>query len=169
MANISKIITPDGTSYDIRDAYKSGIYTVKGTQNAKTGSWTGSIDVDALYDGLTIAYYLPYDGNGNATLNLTLKGGGTTGAVNCYYNNSRLNTQYPAGSTIVMTYWSVGSVSISGTEITDNRWCANADYYVADTMNSRSLNIYNTIEGSSDPEAFADDLIRSFRLNARTV
>ena len=40
---------------------------------------------------------------------------------------------------------------------------------MTDTMNSRSLNVYNTIDGSSDPEAFADGLVRSFRLNARTV
>ena len=40
---------------------------------------------------------------------------------------------------------------------------------MTDTMNSRSLNVYNTIDGSADPEAFADGLIRSFRLNARTV
>ena len=38
-----------------------------------------------------------------------------------------------------------------------------------DTMNSRSLNVYNTIDGSGDPEAFADGLIRSFKLNARTI
>lgn len=40
---------------------------------------------------------------------------------------------------------------------------------MTETMNSRSLNVYNTIEGSGDPEAFADGLIRSFRLKARTV
>jgi len=40
---------------------------------------------------------------------------------------------------------------------------------MTETMNSRSLNNYITIDGSSDPEAFADDLIRSFRLNARTT
>ena len=40
---------------------------------------------------------------------------------------------------------------------------------MTDTMNSRSLNNYITIDGASDPEAFADGLIRSFRLNARTV
>ena len=40
---------------------------------------------------------------------------------------------------------------------------------MTDTMNSRSLNNYITIDGSNDPEAFADGLIRSFRLNARTV
>ena len=36
-------------------------------------------------------------------------------------------------------------------------------------MNSRSLNNYINIDGSADPEAFPDGLIRSFRLNARTV
>ena len=40
---------------------------------------------------------------------------------------------------------------------------------MTESMNSRTLNVYNTIDGSSDPEAFADGLIRSFRLNARTV
>ena len=37
------------------------------------------------------------------------------------------------------------------------------------TMNSRSLNNYITVDGSADPEAFADGLIRGFRLNARTI
>ena len=40
---------------------------------------------------------------------------------------------------------------------------------MTDSMNSRSLNVYNSIDGSEDPEAFADSLIRSFRLNARTI
>ena len=40
---------------------------------------------------------------------------------------------------------------------------------MTESMNSRSLNVYNTIEGSGDPEAFADGLIRSFKLNARTI
>ena len=40
---------------------------------------------------------------------------------------------------------------------------------MTEAMNSRSLNNYITIDGSADPEGFADDLIRSFRLNARTV
>ena len=31
MANISRITTPDGISYDLRDAKKTGIYPVKGT------------------------------------------------------------------------------------------------------------------------------------------
>lgn len=40
---------------------------------------------------------------------------------------------------------------------------------MTDTMNSRSLNNYITVDGASDPSAFADELIRSFKLNARTV
>lgn len=40
---------------------------------------------------------------------------------------------------------------------------------MTESMNSRALNNYITIDGSSDPEAFADGLINSFRLNARTV
>jgi hypothetical protein len=40
---------------------------------------------------------------------------------------------------------------------------------MTETMNSRSLNVYNTIDGTANPEAFANDLIRSFTLNARTV
>lgn len=40
---------------------------------------------------------------------------------------------------------------------------------MTDTMNSRALNNYITVDGAADPEAFADGLIRSFRLNARTL
>ena len=114
------------------DKYKSdnlaGIYAVKGTQTDTTGTWLGSIDAPALYDGMTIAYYLPRTGSGNATLNLTLSDGTQTGPVNCYYNStSRLTTQYGAGSTIILTYWSAGSISVNGTATTDDRW-TRADY-----------------------------------------
>jgi len=40
---------------------------------------------------------------------------------------------------------------------------------MTETMNSRSLNNYITVDGAADPELFADELINSFRLNARTV
>ena len=106
---------------------KYGIYPVKGTQTAATGTWTGNINVPALYDGLTIAYYLPYDGSGNATLNLTLSDGTTTGAINCYYTgNDRLSTQYEAGHVIIFTYQSAGSIKINGVDTTDNRWITNS-------------------------------------------
>ncbi len=124
MGYIDKIKLPDNKTYDI----KHTIIPVIGTQTAATGSWTGEIDIDSLYDGLTIAYFLPYAGSGNATLNLTLKDGTTTGAINCYYNSGRLTTHYAKGSNIIMTYWSAGSIKIDGTATTDNRWVAQADY-----------------------------------------
>ncbi len=40
---------------------------------------------------------------------------------------------------------------------------------MTDAMNSRSMNNYITVDGATDPSAFADELIRGFRLNARTV
>lgn len=110
----------------------SGICNVIGTQTEMTSAWTGELHgVSALYDGLIINYYLPYNSltGTYVTLNLTLDSGTTTGAVNCYYGNTtRLATQYSNGSNIIMTYWSAGSISINGTATTDNRWIANADY-----------------------------------------
>lgn len=46
---------------------------------------------------------------------------------------------------------------------------ANRINAMTDTMNSRAMNNYITVDGAADPNAFADELIRSFRLNARTV
>lgn len=103
-------------------------YTVVGTQTAATGAWTGNIDAPALYDGMRILYYLPYAGSGNATLNLTLSNGITTGAINCYYNTGRLTTHYGAGQNFPMTYWSAGSIKINGTATTDDRWIIDAQY-----------------------------------------
>lgn len=101
-----------------------GIYAVKGTQSASTSVWTGNIDVSELYNGLTIAYYLPYSSTTTpVTLNLTLTNGSTTGAVNCYVNGTtRITNQYAAGSVITLTYWSAGSIGVNGTATTDNRW-----------------------------------------------
>lgn len=36
-------------------------------------------------------------------------------------------------------------------------------------MNSRTMNNYITVDGSEDPQLFADKLVRSMRLNARTI
>lgn len=145
MANIiSKIKTPDNTEYSLKDSYKSGIYTVIGTQTAATGTWTGALHgVSALYDGLTIMYYLPQAGSGNATLNLTLDDGTTTGAVNCYYSSGRLTTHYGKGCNIVMTYWSAGSIKVDGTATTDNRWIANANYTDGNSIAYVVTNYYN--------------------------
>ena len=102
----------------------TGIYAVKGMQTAKTNVWTGAIEgVNELFDGLTIAYYLPYDGTtSDATLDLTLANGDSTGPINVYYTAAtRATDQYKAGSTIILTYWSAGSIKVGGTATTDAR------------------------------------------------
>ena len=49
MADISKIKLPNGSEYDLKDASKVGVYIVKGTQTKSTASWTGNINIPALY------------------------------------------------------------------------------------------------------------------------
>ena len=143
MADLSKITLPNGTTVALKDAKKSGVYTVIGTQTQTTGAWTGDIDVNALYAGLTIAYFLPYSGSGSALLNLTLSDGTTTGAKACYYNNTAITTQFPAGATILMTYWPAGSISVSGTPTAEDRWVAIANYDT-NTDTWRNLTVNNT-------------------------
>ena len=124
MADLSKIKLPDNTIYDIRDANKSGCYTVIGTQTESTSAWTGSIPIPHLYTGLSIDYYLPCDSaSSGLTLNLTLSDGATTGGTQCYINPDTVATsQCKAGQVIHMTYYSAGSISINGSTIASNRW-----------------------------------------------
>ena len=146
--NFLSKITPLGsnTTYAIKDSIAQE--TIIGTQTAATGSWTGKSNyINALYDGLTIRYYLPYEGSGNATLNLTLADGTTTGAINCYYNSGRLTTHFGRGSIIHLTYFSAGSIKINGTATTDNRWIANANYDSNDV--NRSTITYPRIQTGS--------------------
>lgn len=151
MADVSQIKLPNNTTYNVKDAYKSGVYTVIGTQTEATGSWTGALHgVSALYSGLTIMYYLPWAGSGNATLNLTLDDGTTTGAVNCYYNTGRLTTHYGKGCNIVMTYWKAGDIKIDGTATTDNRWIANANYIDGNDQAYQIRDYYNRFKAGSN-------------------
>lgn len=107
----------------------SGIYPVIGTQTTTTASWTGAIEgVTELFDGLTIAYYLPRTSANNVTLTLTLADGTDTAAIPVYYSGtSRMTTHYGPGSTIILTYWSAGSISVNGAPTTENRW-THSDY-----------------------------------------
>lgn len=90
---------------DIADtALSQGVEYIVGTQTATTASWTGVTADSALVAGKTIAYKLPQTSGSNATLNLTLSTGATTGAKAVYYNTTRVSTQYPANSIIHMTY-----------------------------------------------------------------
>ena len=104
----------------------TGIYPVVGTQSSATNNWAGEITgVSSLFDGLTIAYYLPYDGTSSAaTLQLHfLDVQEYSNNIPIYYTStSTLTNQYKAGSVIILTYWSAGSISISGTATTAARW-----------------------------------------------
>lgn len=120
MADISSITLPSGSAYDIKDAVR-GVEFIVGTQTAATGSWTGVTNRAALFNGMQIKYFLPYAGSGAATLNLTLSGGGTTGAKPIYrYGTTTLTTHYTANSIIGLTY----STKAVGT----GAWYADADY-----------------------------------------
>ena len=78
---------------------------IVGTQTAITGAWTGVAGFAELRDGQQITYWLPYNASGNATLALTLSGGGVTEAIPCYYGGlTRVTTQYSAGSILHLTY-----------------------------------------------------------------
>ena len=123
MPFLSRIKLPSNSEYDL----KGTVHTVKGTQTTNTAAWTGALNVTELIDGTTIAYYLPRTSSSNATLKLTLNGGTETDAIPVYFQGStRMGTQYPAGSIILLTYYSAGSISIGGTATSDNRWIANS-------------------------------------------
>lgn len=112
---------------EVANALDASTDVIVGTQTDVTGSWTGVAKFSELKDGQRIAYWLPYNGSGNATLNLTLSTGSTTGAKNCYYSGtSRITTQYPAGNVIHLTYRE--SVSIAGSSTKYTGWWADANY-----------------------------------------
>jgi hypothetical protein len=141
----------------------TGFISVIGTQTESTASWTGTLPIPQLYDGLTIAYHLPYTSASNATLNLTLSNGTTTGPINCYFNaNTRLGTQYGAGSTIILTYWGAGAISINGTATTEASW-RHCDYNTntnvtqnrISTNSNRPILLSNYAVGSTSTSAAA--------------
>ena len=143
MAFIKEIQTPDNNKHQI----KNTIIPVIGTQTSSTSSWTGNIDLPSLYDGLTIAYFLPYDSVSgiSVSLKLTLSDGSQTSAIACYISSSRLGTQYSKGTNIIMTYWSKGSINIDGTATTNDRWIAHADYNTdVDTNTWRNIQVNGT-------------------------
>lgn len=49
-----------------------------------------------------------------------------------YTASTRAGTHYGAGSTIILTYWSAGSISINGTPTEQDRW-TRGDYSVSNT------------------------------------
>ena len=94
--------------YDIRDATKRDFY-VKGTQTSATNAWTGTLaSVDALFEGLSIDYWLPHPTTGEVTLDLELKDRTHTGPVFCYYSGTtRLRNHIPANNVCTLVYQTV--------------------------------------------------------------
>lgn len=142
---------PEDLQTDINLALSQSVEYIIGTQTATTGSWAGrSSTLTELKDGTQIRYWLPYAGSGNATLNLTLKDGSTTGAINVYRQGgsasssgvvsaNRVTTHYPAGSSISMTYGvnRVVSAVYSGTTYTGTftGWFVDGAYDSGNTYN----------------------------------
>lgn len=123
----NKATTAQNAANELQSKLDISLDVIVGTQTAVTGSWTGVAKFLSLTDGQQIVYWLPYAGSGNATLNLTLSDGSTTGAKNCYYGGTtRITTHYPAGSTIRLTYRE--SVSIAGSSTKYTGWWADANY-----------------------------------------
>ena len=114
------------TPEDLDRAIRIAAPLINGTQAASTSVWTGNAPFSSLVDGQQISFKLPYASTSTAvTLNLSLAGGGVTGAVNCYYGGTtRLTTHYGQGSVIRLTYFSsnlIGSTSYAG-------WWADGNY-----------------------------------------
>lgn len=138
MADITQIQV-GSTTYDIRDG-KHTIFIVKGTQTASTNAFKGDLpDIDELYEGLMIQYWLPFAGtSSSATLNLTLKNGVETGAIPMYVSGtSRITTHQVANSYMIYVYH---TITISGTEYT-GWWAQRA--YDSNTTYSAFANLYH--------------------------
>ncbi|MBR3109030.1 MAG: hypothetical protein IKH30_17870 [Clostridia bacterium] len=92
--------------FTIADLSDATAEVVVGTQAASTNAWTGNASFTELRDGQTILYWLPFAGtSSNATLNLTLGNGTTTGAVPVYINGTtRCTTHVAVSSITLMTY-----------------------------------------------------------------
>ena len=101
MGVVSQFSLPNGNIHYI----KQGPFFVNGRQTSSTATWTGNIELDALYNGLTIAYYLPYQSPANPVLNLTFANGTTSGNKNIYEKpNTRPNHTISGQSLLLLMY-----------------------------------------------------------------
>ena len=110
---------------------------IVGTQIVSTSAWTGVASFSQLSDGQQIVYWLPISSSSTAvTLELTLSGGGTTGAIPVYYSGTtRLTTHYAAGNAIRLIYKvdaPIGEAYYTG-------WWADANYDSGNTYDRIKL------------------------------
>lgn len=105
--------------------FNDGVEFIVGTWTATSGTWTGKSKEQVLVDGKQILLYLPFAGSGNATLNLTLANGNTTGAKNCYWSGTtRLTTHYAQYQIARLVYKK--SLNINGTNY-EGWWASDRD------------------------------------------
>jgi len=138
---------------------KYGVEYIAGTQTASTNAFTGVTKSTALFDGKTIAYYLPYAGTSTAaTLNLTLPDGTTSGAIGIQYNGtSDLTTQYGAGSIIILTYKSY-----------QNKW-RRCDYNTNTTYSVITNSAINTGTATTGRTVSAKVLHDAYNINGQVI
>ena len=130
--NANQVLVSNGTSAPTWRNDR-GIEYIRGTWTAASGTWTGTTQDAALYEGKQIILFMPFDGSGNATLNLTLNGAEvgasgstTTGAKNVYYESTaRFKTQKSQYSQIHLIYHE--NLNIDGTNYTGWWYLANID------------------------------------------
>lgn len=86
------------------------------TNTARAVALTGDCpELSELVDGQSIIYRFNFQSNTNATLELTLADGSTTGAVNVYYGGTtRLTTHCAAGNDYRLTYHKNTPINGSG-------------------------------------------------------
>ena len=114
-AAYNKALAAEGTAAQAL----SSTECIVGTQTASTNAWTGRASFASLVDGQTILYWLPFAGTSTAaTLNLTLSGGGTTGAKAVYISSTtHCTTHIAAGNMVQMVYRSnvtIGTATYTG-------------------------------------------------------
>lgn len=85
MADISQV-TVNSTTYDLKDATaRKGYELIEDTRSSNVAAMTGtSTRLTSLENGTRILFHLAYNTAASTTLNLTLAGGGTTGAKKVY-------------------------------------------------------------------------------------
>lgn len=124
-------------------AKERGVEYIRGTWTAASGTWTGVTKDSELYDGKQIILYMPFAGSGNATLNLTLAGGGTTGAKNVYFEGTtRFTTHKGQNSQLPLVYHKALKLS-NGTTYEGWWYLANRD---TNDNRTHTLRLYNKIK-----------------------
>lgn len=139
------LIYDTATSRWVNGRAGTGLYTVTGTQTTQTSAWTGALHgVSALYDGLSINYYIPQNSalDSSVTLNLTLDDNTTTGAIGVYiYPTKQATTEYNSGRSVLLTYFSAGSIDILGIPTSVDMWISTA--YVDKNVEQQPISASN--------------------------